>query len=165
MPTSRRWKRSTRVILVTAVISLATFYAFREDGSGAPRLRTPFRTVTTTVTRYISITNVLTAAPAPSTKPRLEKHTYRPDGLLEVNHNGPHPIFELVRRAEREWEEKLKRASKTLVDAVKEYQRRYKRDPPKGFDLWCVINFGDISHLIDIVQVGIRDGTRCSTTR
>ncbi|KAF9450825.1 glycosyltransferase family 90 protein [Macrolepiota fuliginosa MF-IS2] len=99
-------------------------------------LPSPFQTVTKTVTRYVSVTNVLTAAPAPPTKSRLEKHNYRPDGLLEVNYDGPHPIFELMRRAERDWDEKLKRASKTLTDAVKEYRRRYKRDPPRGFDLW-----------------------------
>ncbi|KAF5309861.1 hypothetical protein D9619_010501 [Psilocybe cf. subviscida] len=66
----------------------------------------------------------------------LGKHKYRPDGLLEVNEDGPHPIYELISRAEKEWEAKLSRASKTLEDAVAEYSRRYKRDPPKGFDLW-----------------------------
>ncbi|KAJ3507361.1 hypothetical protein NLJ89_g6348 [Agrocybe chaxingu] len=66
----------------------------------------------------------------------LEKHFYCSDGLLEVNPNGPHPIFELMRRAEEEWEDKLLRASTTLEQAVAEYQRRYKRMPPPGFDEW-----------------------------
>ena len=30
----------------------------------------------------------------------------------------------------------VKRQSKTLDQAVKEYKRRYKKSPPKGFDLW-----------------------------
>ncbi|KAG5353292.1 hypothetical protein C0989_008510 [Termitomyces sp. Mn162] len=66
----------------------------------------------------------------------LEKHKYRPDGLLEVNPNGPHPIYELIRSAETTWNAKLKRSSKTLTEAVVEYKRRYKRLPPKGFDAW-----------------------------
>lgn len=68
--------------------------------------------------------------------PPLAKHTYRADGLLEVDPNGPHPIYELIEKAEKRWKDKLGRASTTLGGAVKEYRRRYKREPPKGFDLW-----------------------------
>uniref|UniRef100_A0A8H7XUJ7 Glycosyl transferase CAP10 domain-containing protein n=1 Tax=Psilocybe cubensis TaxID=181762 RepID=A0A8H7XUJ7_PSICU len=74
--------------------------------------------------------------PFESPKPPLGKHLYRPDGLLEVNNDGAHPIYELMSRAEAEWVAKHERASKTLEDAVSEYRRRYKRAPPKGFDLW-----------------------------
>ena len=66
----------------------------------------------------------------------LGKHKFRSDGLLEVNLEGPHPIYELISRAEKEWEQKLLRASKTFQELVQEYERRYKRPPPKGFDLW-----------------------------
>lgn len=66
----------------------------------------------------------------------LEGHTYTSDGLLIVNPNGPHPIFELMRDAEVEWRRKLARASKTLAEAVAEYRRRYGRAPPLGFDKW-----------------------------
>ena len=69
-------------------------------------------------------------------RPILGKHKFRPDGLLEVNMEGAHPIFELISRAEKEWEEKLRRASRTFTEVVQEYERRYKRAPPKGFDLW-----------------------------
>ena len=68
--------------------------------------------------------------------PVLGKHRFRVDGLVEVNEDGAHPIYELISRAEREWRDKLQRASKTLEEAVNEYRRRYKRRPPKGFDLW-----------------------------
>jgi len=61
---------------------------------------------------------------------------YATNGLLFVNPNGPHPIFELMHKAEREWETKIKRASKTLDEAIVEYKRRYKRSPPLGFDKW-----------------------------
>lgn len=70
--------------------------------------------------------------------PPLEQHIFRPDGLLQVNPAGPHPIFELIKRAEADWEGKVNRASKTLEEAVAEYKRRYYRDPPIGFDDWCV---------------------------
>ncbi|PFH51587.1 glycosyltransferase family 90 protein [Amanita thiersii Skay4041] len=66
----------------------------------------------------------------------LETHTYREDGLVEVNPNGPHPIFKLIRDAEKAWERKHRRASRTLREAVREYKRRYMRDPPRGFDHW-----------------------------
>jgi len=66
----------------------------------------------------------------------LANHTYRSDGLLEVNPDGPHPIYELIDNAERRWKEKLEKASKTLEEAVTEYKRRYRRRPPRGFDLW-----------------------------
>lgn len=66
----------------------------------------------------------------------IRKHKFRSDGLLQVDLEGAHPIFELISRAENEWEAKLRGASKTLQEAVHEYKRRYKRAPPKGFDLW-----------------------------
>jgi len=75
-------------------------------------------------------------APTLNSPPILGKHRFRADGLVEVNEDGAHPIYELISRAEQEWEKKLKRASKTLAQAAKEYKRRYGRHPPKGFDLW-----------------------------
>lgn len=71
----------------------------------------------------------------PKTLP-LEGHTYTSDGLLVVNPNGPHPIFELMQNAEDEWNRRLARASKTFAEAVAEYRRRYGRAPPLGFDKW-----------------------------
>ncbi|KAI5119394.1 hypothetical protein M0805_005937 [Coniferiporia weirii] len=66
----------------------------------------------------------------------LPAHDWRRDGLLTVNPDGAHPIYELIRHAELRWEAKQRRASKTLREAVREYRRRYKRLPPKGFDHW-----------------------------
>ncbi|TFK70244.1 hypothetical protein BDN72DRAFT_766794 [Pluteus cervinus] len=63
-------------------------------------------------------------------------HVAHSNGILEVNPNGPHPIFQLIRGAEREWQMKLEHASQTLDEAVEEYKRRYRRAPPQGFDKW-----------------------------
>lgn len=48
----------------------------------------------------------------------------------------PHPMLTLIKRAETEWNAKVERQSKTLKEAVQEYRRRYKRNPPRGFDKW-----------------------------
>ncbi|GAA6040182.1 hypothetical protein JCM8097_004167 [Rhodosporidiobolus ruineniae] len=48
----------------------------------------------------------------------------------------PHPILTLVKKAEQDWNAKVKRQSQTLPDAVREYRRRYKRNPPRGFEKW-----------------------------
>ena len=69
----------------------------------------------------------------------LQPHSFRSDGLLEVNPNGRHPIYDLIEHAEADWDKKLNRQSKTLAEAVTEYKRRYGRAPPKGFDKWCVL--------------------------
>ncbi|KAM0753173.1 hypothetical protein T439DRAFT_286654 [Meredithblackwellia eburnea MCA 4105] len=47
-----------------------------------------------------------------------------------------HPIAHLVQEAEEKWEYMLQRQSQTLFQAVMEYQRRYGRKPPLGFDAW-----------------------------
>ncbi|KAG8887473.1 F-actin-capping protein subunit alpha [Tulasnella sp. 332] len=47
-----------------------------------------------------------------------------------------HPIYSLIQEAEEKWKGMLQRQSKTLRGAVLEYQRRYNRLPPKGFDEW-----------------------------
>jgi hypothetical protein len=79
-----------------------------------------------------------TNSPPPDHAHAFQPHKWRPDGLLEVNPNGRHPIFDLIERAEKEWESKLAQQSKSLDEAVAEYRRRYGRSPPKGFDRWCV---------------------------
>jgi hypothetical protein len=65
-----------------------------------------------------------------------KSHIYHSNGLIQADPSGSHPIFELFRRAEHGWAKKLRSASTTLDQAVREYRRRYNRDPPKGFDDW-----------------------------
>lgn len=70
-------------------------------------------------------------------------HTFHPNGHLIVapvasfdSPPAPHPILTLIKRAERQWNRKVAKQSKTLKDAVVEYRRRYSRNPPRGFDKW-----------------------------
>lgn len=69
----------------------------------------------------------------------MEEHIYMDNGLVAVNPHGRHPIYDLLDRSQKAWQEKSARQSTTLQQAVKEYRRRYQRSPPKGFDLWCVL--------------------------
>lgn len=66
----------------------------------------------------------------------MGEHERQANGLLVVNPEGAHPIYELMERAETRWAEKQRKASRTLGQAVKEYVRRYKRQPPLGFEHW-----------------------------
>lgn len=47
-----------------------------------------------------------------------------------------HPILTLIEKAEQEWNQKVRRQSRSLKEAAAEYRRRYRRNPPKGFDKW-----------------------------
>lgn len=63
-------------------------------------------------------------------------HTFHPNGLLLVTPGGRHPINVLIDKAEQRWESLLDTQSKTLEEAAGEYKRRYRRNPPLGFDSW-----------------------------
>lgn len=69
-------------------------------------------------------------------KGKLPDHTFLENGLMVVNEKGQHPIFDLIDKAQKQWDDKLAKSSKTLGQAVNEYRRRYGRAPPKGFDRW-----------------------------
>jgi hypothetical protein len=58
-----------------------------------------------------------------------------PQPQLHARHD-LHPILQLVDAATREAEETLKKQSKSLTEAVAEYKRRYKINPPPNFDKW-----------------------------
>lgn len=47
-----------------------------------------------------------------------------------------HPIPKLMAEAEAKFRNILSRQSKSLEEAVAEYQRRYGRSPPQGFEDW-----------------------------
>ena len=53
-----------------------------------------------------------------------------------VTYFGVHPIEKLVADARANFDDMVGRQSKTLSQAVSEYQRRYKRSPPPHFDVW-----------------------------
>ncbi|KAK3934962.1 hypothetical protein QBC46DRAFT_59525 [Diplogelasinospora grovesii] len=49
---------------------------------------------------------------------------------------GNHPIDNLIRAAEKEFEDKLAKESKSLSDAAAAYRKRRGRHPPPGFKEW-----------------------------
>nr|XP_018260022.1 uncharacterized protein I303_08094 [Kwoniella dejecticola CBS 10117]OBR82180.1 hypothetical protein I303_08094 [Kwoniella dejecticola CBS 10117] len=68
---------------------------------------------------------------------RSLEHKVGEDGLLKVNPKSTvNPIHQLIRDARDEWDKKVNTQSKTLLEATKEYTRRYGRKPPEGFDKW-----------------------------
>lgn len=76
--------------------------------------------------------------PATHQQSTVDSNTYHPNGLLVAHAENRHPILLLIEKAEREWKAKEANQSKTLEQAVKEYKRRYHRNPPKGFEKWSV---------------------------
>ncbi|KAE9405338.1 hypothetical protein BT96DRAFT_852950 [Gymnopus androsaceus JB14] len=122
---SSRIRRSLRLLLMGIVLSLIsallTSHFFHDVAL----------TYTETTLQF-SLENNLEEYPRTATG----EHTFRPDGLVEVDLLGPHPIFELIDRAEKTWKEKKRKASSSLDEAIAEYRRRYRRSPPKGFDKW-----------------------------
>ena len=72
-------------------------------------------------------------APAPEWP---KKHEQSP--LVDTeNHVGEaHPIWQLVKNAEKSFDAKLEGQSKSLAAAVVEYRRRYGIPPPPNFDKW-----------------------------
>ncbi|KAL1749096.1 glycosyltransferase family 90 protein [Schizophyllum fasciatum] len=113
----------------------------------APKTRRLLRAVLLVASIYLLLSLALRGHVA-STEPRpaglreraraagASTHQYQQNGLLAVNPLGAHPIYELMARADAQWRRKHARASRTLAQAVREYRRRYRRDPPRGFDLW-----------------------------
>ncbi|BGP25021.1 Protein O-glucosyltransferase 2 [Rhodotorula toruloides] len=76
------------------------------------------------------------AVPAPRKPRRPGERPRLPDSQPVDPSQQPHPIHYLIQQAKEDWSAKLRRQSKTLDEAVAEYERRYKRRPPKGFDQW-----------------------------
>ena len=129
-------RRPLKLIVTAAVLICFYIFVFPEAPRPSAVLQPGQHPVPQELIRTVTVTATVQAKPKSTSVTRLGKHKYRPDGLLELNPNGPHPIYELVERAERSWADKQARASKTFADAVKEYKRRYSRNPPKGFDIW-----------------------------
>ncbi|KAK5015137.1 hypothetical protein LTR39_002778 [Cryomyces antarcticus] len=55
---------------------------------------------------------------------------------LELANNQAHPVDQLIRDGETRFSALLARQSQTLEEAVTEYRRRYKIQPPPNFDRW-----------------------------
>ena len=68
-----------------------------------------------------------------------------------------HPIPKLMIEAQAKFRKMIKGQSKTLADAVKEYKRRYGRNPPKGFDEWFEFAKENGAKIIDEYDQVVRD--------
>ncbi|SCZ88022.1 BZ3500_MvSof-1268-A1-R1_Chr2-1g04138 [Microbotryum saponariae] len=66
----------------------------------------------------------------------IELPAARRDGRLLLKEGEVHPIPAMMARAKRQWKELKGQQSKTFKEAVAEYEKRYRRKPPKGFDQW-----------------------------
>ncbi|KAG9050628.1 F-actin-capping protein subunit alpha [Tulasnella sp. UAMH 9824] len=142
-PTSRRsWRRLTRV-LIFITFALVCLYCFFESQDGQVPAWTDPDVETSTATQP--------QIRKPKT-PKLRREwtelwEAKSDGKLVVpiDEKGnaiskvgftKHPLLDLIEEAENKWKATVKRQSKTLEEAVREYERRYNRPPPKGFDHW-----------------------------
>ena len=68
-----------------------------------------------------------------------------------------HPIPKLMANAQAKFKKMIAGQSKTLADAVKEYKRRYGRNPPKGFDEWFDFAKENGAKIIDEYDQIVRD--------
>lgn len=71
----------------------------------------------------------------------VEQLTFAPNGYMLLPDVKPepaprHPILQLIEKADKDWDELVGRQSKSLKQCAAEYRKRYKRNPPKGFDKW-----------------------------
>ena len=58
------------------------------------------------------------------------------DGLFGLTGSKRHPIEILIGQARARHADMVKRQSKTQEEAIREYKKRYSREPPPGFDHW-----------------------------
>lgn len=134
-----RSRRTLKLILLVAISTIFFSGFVKETLLQVPFIRqTPSHVATpaSTTPQAPNRTNGTRERPHKPPPLPLGEHRYGSDGLLEVNEDGAHPIYELISRAERDWNKKLEKASKSLHEAVVEYRRRYHREPPRGFDDW-----------------------------
>ncbi|PLW53264.1 hypothetical protein PCANC_07467 [Puccinia coronata f. sp. avenae] len=68
------------------------------------------------------------AVKSPNTNPNVSSPPLSTDD--------PHPLGKIIQDAHKSWTTLQQRQSKTYAQAVLEYQRRYKLNPPEGFEKW-----------------------------
>ncbi|KAH7121851.1 hypothetical protein B0J13DRAFT_456712 [Dactylonectria estremocensis] len=61
----------------------------------------------------------------------------------------PHPVEALAQKAKQDFEQISNRQSRTYLEACKEYERRYSKEPPPGFEAWYAFAASNQSPIID----------------
>ena len=92
---------------------------------------------------------------------KLEDWIPRPSHFFKVTQSKKeaivHPIPKLMAEAQTKFKTMVTGQSKTLVEAVQEYKRRYGRNPPKGFDEWFEFAKENGVKIIDEYDQLVRD--------
>ncbi|KAH7121458.1 hypothetical protein EDB81DRAFT_813991 [Dactylonectria macrodidyma] len=61
----------------------------------------------------------------------------------------PHPVEALAQKAKKDFEQLSNGQSRTYLEAYNEYERRYKNEPPPGFEAWYTFAASNQSPIID----------------
>ncbi|KAG9026634.1 Glycosyltransferase Family 90 domain containing protein [Tulasnella sp. JGI-2019a] len=130
----RRLRRFPIIIIILAAFLILSIYTRQEKGPST------FNPPSASAHLSFRLRGVMTRPSLKSSSAvrsdTAHKLRYASDGLFHIDPTDTHPVLALMDSAEKEWQEKLSRSSKTLREAVVEYKRRYRRMPPKGFDQW-----------------------------
>ncbi|SMR42421.1 unnamed protein product [Zymoseptoria tritici ST99CH_1E4] len=124
---SRMKFRFSRILGLVALLSFAVLAIYR--------LRQP-----------LTVQNTPLVVPVSGLNATLPETPLDP---LQYGESHVHPIKSLVQDAQASWQKKLESQSKTLAEAVREYQRRYGIPPPPHFDKWYAFAKSKDVQLID----------------
>ncbi|KAL3427079.1 capsule-associated protein [Phlyctema vagabunda] len=130
--TARRRMRSRQLLLVIGVLIFAAFSLYT--------LRQP----AISIARGTTTTDTITKLPSGPEAPASEA-----EGTPAYHVGSSHPIWQLIKDAEKDFEKKKAAQSKTLDEAVAEYRRRYGIPPPPNFDKWYKFAVAKGIQLID----------------
>ena len=118
-------------------------YATHSDSPDTPQASNITNVLYTAIPSYTTSDHVCRLNSCPCTLLSLylyRNRLFRCYSFLHQRKETPdrivHPIPKLMKEAEEKYIAKLRRQSRSLDQAVAEYKRRYKIDPPKDFDLW-----------------------------
>ncbi|MCJ1307205.1 capsule-associated protein CAP1 [Agyrium rufum] len=84
---------------------------------------------------FIGLTTIILRRPS-SVAVSTSSAPVTDDGLAPPKIVALHPVHKLIAESESELDATLMKQSKTLEEAVREYERRYKVSPPPKFDVW-----------------------------
>ncbi|KIO28700.1 glycosyltransferase family 90 protein [Tulasnella calospora MUT 4182] len=142
-PTSRRsWRRLTRILIFISFALVCLYYFLQSEddqlttwADGELETLTPTRPTIRKPKTPIIRHNWTELWEAKSDGKLVVPIDEKGNAISRIGF-AQHPLLDLIEDAENKWKATLQRQSKTLEEAVREYERRYSRPPPKGFDDW-----------------------------